>query len=352
MPAQFLRDEAFASCPISRSGQTRRWSVDAVVAEAERDATVPGALRHVSDQMRAPLFLTAERPSDIARRAREAAASCREHGSGKRIRKSANILVSRVMSYPVPCAEFGDIDQLERELRAGLAGEPIDRPEVRRLHAWIVASVRWSRQDLGELGAVVVHLDESNPHAHHLVPIRERGDRPGVADLSFWKPAWAAAAIREDARDGGRQHLGRDILAAGRKTRQAIATDYQQAVGSKFGHTLSSDEPRRRRGRRDHLEIKRVEQIETENRTLRARVVELEQENATLRARVASLLDQGRALAARARTWIAGLRGDRDAMRDIAEAPTLTEARIDAKLLPDGRDQAIAELHRKRAVAI
>lgn len=352
MPAQFLRDEAYASSPIARSGQTRRWSLDAVVAEAERDATVPGALRHVSGRMREPLFLTSERPSDIARWARETAASCREHGTGKRIRKSANILVSRVMSYPVPCSEFGDLDQLEQEIREGLAGKPVERPEVRRLTAWIVASVRWSRQELGDRGAAVVHLDEANPHCHHLVPIRERGDRPGVADLSFWKPAWAAAAIREDARDGGRQHLGRDILAAGRKARQAIAADYHQTVGSRFGHSLASDEPRKRRRRRDHLEIKRAEQLEAEVQALRARNAELEEENRTLRARVASLLDQGRALAARARLWISGLRGDRDALRDIAEAPTLTEGRIDATLMAGGRDQAIAELNRRRVVAI
>ena len=339
MPAQFLRDEAYAASPISRQGQTKRWSLDAVIAEAERDETHPGALRHVSGQMRAPMFLTAERPSDIARRARETAASCREHGTGKRIRKSANIIVSRVMSYPVPCSDFGDLDQLEQELRAGLAGEPVERPEVRRLHAWIVASVRWSRQDLGDLGAVVVHLDEANPHAHHLVPIRERGDRPGVADLSFWKPAWAAAAIRADARDGGRQHLGRDILAAGRKTRQAIAADYQQAVGSRFGHSLTSDEPRKRRRRRDHLEIERER--------LRAEKAELEQENATLRARVASLLDQGRALAARARLWIGALRVDPAAARDAGEAPTLTEGKIDATL-----GVSPADIQRRRVAAI
>lgn len=347
MPAQFIRDEAYAASPISRSGQTTRWSLDAVVAEAERDATVPGALRHVSGTMRPPLFLTSERPSDIARRARKTAASCREHGTGKKIRSTANIAVSRVMSYPVPCADFGDLDQLDQELRAGLAGQPVERPEVRRLLAWIVSSVRWSRQDLGDRGAVVVHLDEANPHAHHLVPIRERADRPGVADLSFWRPAWAAAALREDAREDGRQHLGRDILAAGRKTRLAIAADYQAAVGSKFGHDLKSDAPRRRRRRRDHLEIKRVEQLEAEVVALRVRCAALEEENKTLRARVAALLDQGRALAARARIWIGALRGDPASLRDAGEAPTLTEGRIDTAL-GISRD----DLQRRRQSAI
>ncbi|MFO1211008.1 MAG: hypothetical protein U1E40_17615 [Amaricoccus sp.] len=347
MPAQFIRDEAFAASPISRSGQTTRWSLDAVVAEAERDATVPGALRHVSGTMRPPLFLTSERPSDIARRARETAASCREHGTGKKIRTTANIAVSRVMSYPVPCAEFGDLDQLDQELRAGLAGQPVERPEVRRLLAWIVSSVRWSRQDLGDRGAAVVHLDEANPHCHHLVPIRERADRPGVADLSFWRTAANEQRVREEAREAGRQHQGREIIDASRTARKAIAADYQQAVGSKFGHALTSDAPRKRRKRRDHLEIKRVEGIEAENARLRARVAELEQENRTLRERVAALLDQGRAMAARARTWIGALRGDPAALRDAGEAPTLTEGRIDAAL---GVSQA--DLQRRRQAAI
>lgn len=347
MPAQFLRDEAFAASPISRSGQTKRWSLDAVVAEAERDEAVPGALRHVSGRMRAPLFLTTERPSGVARRARETAASCREHGTGKRVRKSANIVVSRVMSYPVPCTEFGDLDQLEAELRAGLSGEPIERPEVRRLHAWVVASVRWSRQDLGELGAVVLHLDEANPHIHHLVPLRERTDRPGVADLSFWRPAAGEQCVREEAREAGRPHLGREVMAATTAARKAIAADYQQAVGSRFGHTLTSDEPRKRRRRKDHLEIKRVEQLEAEVVALRVRNAALEEENKTLRARVASLLDQGRALAARARVWIGALRGDLAAVRDAGEAPTITEAKIDATL-----GVGPADIQRRRVVAI
>lgn len=352
MPAQFLHDEPYAANPISRSGQLRRWSVDAVVAESERDAARPGALRHVAGRVRAPMFLTAERPSDVARRARETVATCREHGTGKRIRKSANILVSRVMSYPVPCAEFGDLDQVETELRARLAGEPVERPEIRRLHAWIVASVRWSRKDLGELGAVVLHTDESNFHLHHLVPIRERADRPGVADLSFWRPAACEQRLREEAREAGRTRLGREVMKETKSACQAIAADYHQAVGSRFGHTLTSDEPRKRRKRRDHLEIKRAEQLEAEVVALRVRNAALEEENKTLRARVASLLDQGRALAARARVWIAGLRGDGTAMRDLGEAPTLTESRIDATLLAGGRDQALVELQRKRAVAI
>jgi hypothetical protein len=356
MPAQFLRDEAVSASPINRQGQTTRWSLDAVVAEAERDEAHPGALRHVADRMRAPVFLTPERPSDVARRARETAAACREAGTGKRIRKSANIVVSRVMSYPVPCTEFGDLDQLEQELRAGLAGKPVERPEVRRLHAWIVASVRWSRKDLGELGAVVLHLDERHAHLHHLVPLRERADRAGVADLSFWRVGAGEMRVREEAREAGRPHLGRDVMAATRSARKAIAADYQQEVGARFGHALTSEEPRKRRKRRDHLEIERERQradkAEAENRDLRTRLAAVEAENATLRARVASLLDQGRAVVARARTWIGALRGDRTALRDISEAPTLTEGRIDGTLLPDGRDQALADLQRRRVVAI
>ncbi len=155
-----------------------------------------------------------------------------------------------------------------------------------------------SRRDLGELGAVVLHLDERHPHLHHLVPIRERQDRPGVADLSFWRVAAGEQRVREEARAEGRPHLGRDIMAATRAERKALAQDYQAVVGARFGHTLTSDEPRKRRKRRDHLAIEkerqRADQAEAELRAMRQRLDAAEAEVATLRERVAALTVQPR----------------------------------------------------------
>lgn len=340
MPAQFIRDELAAISPIARQGQNRRWSVDAVVAEAERDEAEPGALRHV-EHPRRPIFLTTARPSAVAQRAVETAVRCREHGTGKRIRNTANVLVSRVMSYPVACADLGDLDTLDLDIRRDLGSAGAVRPEVKQLTQWVRACATWSRTDLGDLGAMVLHLDEAHPHIHHLVPIRERADRPGTADLSFWRPGAADQRVREAARANGERVLGRDVMRATREARVAIADDYHAAVGSRFGHSRKSEAPRDRRKRRDHLEL----------RDLRARAERAEAEVGRLSAALAAAeatIARLRAAIERARRWIAALRGDRSAARELSETPTLTEARLDAALID--RDAALRDLLRRRVV--
>lgn len=291
------------------------------------------------------------RPSDVAREAESIVLSSREAATGRRTKRTAQAVVSRVMSYPVSVEELGGADLIESEIMASLAGQPVERPEGRRLVAWLGASVKWSQSALGARGAAPVHLDEAHPHIHHLVPLRRRADDPTIADLSFWSPAAAEARVREHAREAGQPRQGKDMLAAGKAARRSILESYNAAVGSRFGHAVRSDDPLKRRKRREHLERRDLERelaaAKADLQIERERVAALESENATLRARVASLLDQGRALAARARLWIGAMRGDPAAVRDAGEAPTITETKIDATL-----GVGAADIQRRRVVAI
>lgn len=341
MSIQFVRDEAFARVPLARFG---RWSIDAVVAEAERNPDHPEVLRHVVGGVRAPILLSSETPSDVAARAKALADAARDPATRRRIGKSTNVLVSRVMSYPVSIEDLGGADLVEQEIRGSLAGQPVERPEARKLLAWIRASVKWSQEHLGDRGAVVYHGDEAHPHLHHLVPLRRRADDPTVADLSFWPPAAAEARVREEAREAGEPRQGKAMLAAGKAARRGVLEAYNASVGSRFGHAIESADPRKRRKRREHLERR---DLERELAETKAALVDTESKLVAAETRIAHLLDQGRALAARARVWIGALRGDPAAVRDAGEAPTITEGRIDATL-----GVSPADIQRRRVVAI
>lgn len=348
MSTQFVRDEAFARVPLARYG---RWSIDAVVAEAERNPDHPEVLRHVVGGVRAPILLSSETPSQVADRARALADEARDPATRRRISKSTNVLVSRVMSYPVSIEDLGGADLVEQEIRDSLAGKPADRPEARRLLVWIKASVKWSQEHLGDRGAVVYHGDERHPHLHHLVPLRRRADDPTTADLSFWPPAAAEACVREQAREAGLPRQGKAMFAAGKAARRGILESYNGAVGSRMGHAIESADPRKRRKRREHLERRDLErELDATKAHLaesQAKLSAAEAEITTLRARVASLAEQGRAVISRARVWIGALRGDPATVTVAGEAPTITETKIDATL-----GVGPADIQRRRMVAI
>jgi hypothetical protein len=370
MLAQFIRDEAFAVRPLAKQGHKTRWSLEAVVAEATRDASNPGALRRFAPgEAREPILLGRRTPQEVAEEAIEVSAKARER-SGKRLRVTANVVVSRVMSYPRRCDDFGmSRDELEAQIRAGLAGERPQDPEVRRLLAWIALSMQWSCADLGAHGAAVLHLDEENPHIHHLVPIRQRPDDPRRADLSFWRPEAAELQVKEEARAAGKRETATAAKRAFAEAARAVADDYHAQVGVRFGHARTTETPRKRqpyRTRRALTERERAEAVEIAE-TLRivrdhakaalkkerqraeaaerardeehARAEKVEAEARSMRAQLALALDQVAELKAtlrrvveRARTWIGALRGDPEALRASQEAPTLSEAKMDAAL--------------------
>lgn len=347
MTAQFVRDEAYALSPKAKSG---RLSIDHVVAEAERDEGNPKAFDHV-EMPRHPIYLTPERPSDIAKHVRVLASESLEPGTGQRMKRFARSMVSRVMTYPVSVAALGGPDVVEEEIKTSLAGKTVDRPEGRRLVAWMAAAMRWSMKDLGDRGSFVFHGDEAHPHIHHIVPLRRRPKDPKVADLWFWKPAAAEARVREECREAGVERQGKDMIAAGKAARRDIMDSYQEAVGGRFGHALLTDDPRKRRRRRDHLLLRDAERgLASTKAALAEREAELAETRAALereKAENAKLRDKLGAVLERARFWFSALRGEPSAVREITEAPTLSQGKIDSAL---GVSQA--DVQRRRVAAV
>ena len=74
------------------------------------------------------------------------------------------------------------------------------------------------------------------------------------------------------------------MLAAGKAARRSVLESYNADVGSRMGHAIESDDPRKRRRRREHLERR---DLERELVATKARLAEAETEIATLRTRVA-----------------------------------------------------------------
>lgn len=357
-PVQFIRDEAYSISPRARPGSRVRWSVDAVVAEAMRDPNRPDALKRVKGCVRAPIQITAQSPADVATEAAITAGTATER-NGWKLRPSARVLLSRVMSYPQRCDDFGmSRDELEAIVSAGLHGETVGNEGARELVDWISASSAWSERNLGSAGAMVIHLDEECPHIHHLVPIRKH---PGsdVADLSFSGPEAAMIAARQAAKAAGRKHTTHEVQRAYAIAQREVADEYYVEVGAAFGQARMTDQPRKRRDYRTQramteadrreavaaaeaaakTESERAQKADRELRETRARAESAEAEVRSLSDRLAAadaeigrLRDKLRAVIDRARVWIGALRGEPAAVRAAAEAPTVSEAKIDGVL--------------------
>lgn len=372
-PVQFLRDEAYSISPRVREGARVRWSVDAVVAEAMRDPDRPDALKRVKGCVRTPIQITEQSPADVATEAALTAATATER-NGWKLRPSARVVLSRVMSYPRRCDDFRmSRDQLEAVVRAGLRGEPVGDHGARDLVDWIHASAAWSQRNLGVAGAIVIHLDEECPHAHHLVPIRKH---PGsnVADLSFSAPEAAMIAARRAARDAGRKHTTHEVQKAYAVAQREVADEYYVEVGAAFGQARMTDQPRKRRDYRTQralteadrreavaaaettakTESERAQKTERERDEQRTRAERAEAEVRSLTDRLAAadaensrLRDKLRAVLDRARTWFGALRGDPLSLRDATEAPTISQAKIDGVL-----GVSRSDLERRRVSAL
>lgn len=350
-----------------------RWSVDAVVAEAMRDPDRPDALKRVKGCVRTPIQITEQSPVDVATEAAITAGTATER-NGWKLRPSTRVLLSRVMSYPRRCDDFGmSRDQLEAVVRSGLRGDTVGNHGARDLVDWISASAAWSERNLGSAGAMVVHLDEECPHIHHLVPIRKHAGT-NVADLSFSAPEAAMIAARQAAKASGRKHTTHEVQKAYAIAQREVADEYYVEVGAAFGQARMTDQPRKRRDYRTQralteadrreavaaaeaaakAEIERATRAEREFRETRARAEKAEAEVRSLADRLAAadaensrLRDKLRAVIDRARTWVGALRGDPASLRDATEAPTISQAKIDGVL-----GIGAVDLQRKKVAAI
>lgn len=373
MPAQFIRDEAFAFKPIARAGN-RRWSVDDIINEATRNPDRPASWRHVPEHRRIkPIAMTETTLSDVRDQARLAAREGREE-NGRRFRSSGLALVSRVVSYPVRADHFGyPRDDLADMIRHGIAGGEVPDPDVERLTRWAKMSVAWSRRDLGGDVAAVMHADEECCHCHILRPL-QIDPKTGIASLGFWRPAAAAMAVRRAAEERGHRHSPRIAREAFSAAAGEIADDYFVSVSAAFGHARMTEAPRKRVAYRTRkamteadrqasvvaaeaaakTETERAQRAERELRETRARAESAEAEVRSLSDRLAAadaeiskLREKLRRVVDRARVWFGALRGEPDAMRAAAEAPTISEGKIDVAL-GVSRD----EVQRRRVAAI
>ena len=372
MPAQFIRDESFAFKPLTRAGK-RAWSIDDIIHEATRDPAHPEAWRHVPDHRRLePIALTDLTLDQVRDQARLAVDAGREE-NGRRFRSSGNALVSRVVSYPVRVDHFGyPRDLLADMVRRGLAGEEVPDPDVESLTRWARMSVAWSRRNLGGDVAAVMHLDEECGHCHILRPL-QIDQETGVASLGFWLPQAAAIAVRKVAAAAGHRHSPRAARDAFAAAARDVADDYYVLVSTAFGHDRVSDTPRKREPYRTRkalteaerqaaiavaqdtakTETERAKKAERERDEQRARAERAEAENRSLTDRLAAadaenvrLRDKLRQVLERAKSWIGALRGEPSAVREIAEAPTVSQGKIDGAL---GVSQA--DVQRRRVAA-
>lgn len=373
MPAQFIRDEAFAFKPITRAGN-RRWSIDDIINEASRNPDRPSAWRHVPEHRRLePIAMTDTSLAQVRDLARLASQDGREE-NGRRFRSSGLALVSRVVSYPVRADHFGyPRDVLADMVRRGLAGEEIPDLDIERLARWAQMSVAWSRRDLGGDVAAVMHLDEECGHCHILRPL-QIDPETGVASLAFWRPAAAAMAVRRVAEERGHRHSPRVAREAFSTAAREVADDYYVSVSAAFGHERMTEKPRKRdayRTRKAMTEAERqasVSAAETAAKTESERAVRAERERDEQRARaeraeaearsltdrlaaadaeVGRLRDKLRQVLDRARVWFGALRGEPAAVRDATEAPTVSECKID-RVLGVSRD----DLQRGRVITL
>lgn len=373
MPAQFIRDEAFAFKPIARAGN-RRWSIDDIINEASRNPDRPSAWRHVPEHRRIePIAMTDTTLFDVRDQARVAAKGGREE-SGRRFRSSGLALVSRVVSYPVRADHFGyPRDVLADMVRHGLAGGEAPDPDVERLTRWAQMSVAWSRRDLGGEVAAVMHADEECCHCHILRPLQVDPET-GIASLGFWRPAAAAMTVRRAAEERGHRHSPRVARGAFSTAARDVADDYFVSVSAAFGHERMTETPRKRDAYRTRkamteaerqtsvasaeaaakTESERAARAERELRETRARAEKAEAEARSLAVRLAAadaessrLRDKLRQVLERAKTWIGALRGEPAAVRAAAEAPTVSEQKIDSAI-----GATTADLQRRRLAAV
>jgi hypothetical protein len=374
MAVQFLRGEMFSFQPISRQGRMTRPSIDAVIAEAARDPARPEGYRHIPvDRILAPIMLTDLSFGDVRDQAWTAAKTGLEE-SGRRFRSTGNALFATVPSFPRLVDHYGYPRPLLAEMiRAGVAGERVEDPDVEAFVDWSRRTVDWAVEELGGPVAACAHLDEEAAHLHIMRPL-QIDPETGIASLSFWRPERAVQCVRRRARAAGQKPTGKEVVGAFQLAARVVAQDYNMAVGVHFGHELASETPRKRRSYQSHramteadrqaavaaaeaaakTESERAQRAERELSEIRVRAETAEAEARSLADRLAAadaeigrLREKLRAVLDRARSWFGALRGEPAAVRSVAEQPTISESKIDTAL-GVSRD----ELQRRRVSAI
>lgn len=222
MGFQFFHVESYAVKPSAKS---KRLSIASVLAEARRDLE---ACPHVDCplppvELVGSLDNVAAAVDRLGREGRQA--------NGKRARKDTRILLSGVISWPVPTSEPPEA-VAEHEARA----------------------VKWLRQEHGDrLRAVVRHGDESHYHLHFYV----------VADPQDGPPCDLHPGIRakREAEAESKSRAGKPSSKAGNAAYKAAMRGLQDRFHAEVGAPLGLTRlgPKRRRLSRQEWQAERRE---------------------------------------------------------------------------------------------
>jgi len=198
---QFISLEGYAAVP-SRISKKQRGVRD-IIGEADR---IESNSRHI-DAPRPPEVLF----GNLKGLADSLIAESDDLRSelGKRQRRDTQILLTTVISYPVPFSELDDKGK-------------------QRLRCWLVEVVAWVKSQFGKhLNAVVMHTDENYPHVHCFVSDHGRSISP--------------------------LHPGRAAGVAYKKKMHELQVSFWKQVSAQFNFSHRSKEPRKRLSRKKHL---------------------------------------------------------------------------------------------------
>lgn len=219
--SQFARIEGFARVPSKKKKRSGTKPAANIVAEALRE---PAYCKHVAaPQPPIIMFGCPKRTLDKALRMANEARDARGH----KLRKDAHIMAGCVVSYPVSVAEVS---------RSPRSWATFSR--------WLKKVLSWVFPYFGpsNVGAIVLHMDESHPHLHIFIT-------PPTAGV---EPSPLRRAGKEALRQAGKKNPKRHEIE--RRAYRDAAIAFQQSlydsVSRFFNHTLSQ-KGRRRLTRRE-----------------------------------------------------------------------------------------------------
>jgi hypothetical protein len=213
---QFMHINSYARQPGKVSRRNGHRSAGEIIAELLRE---PHASAHVANPQ-PPRILRGD-PAKALLNAQQMAEEGRD-ALGRRLRIDAHILAGCVCSYPVPITELKDDP-------AGPDG----------LHKWIRESIRWADAEFGEsqIGAIVLHVDETLPHLHMILT----PPAPGAEPSPIRRAAKVAAAAAKN-----QEHVRKIERRAYKAEARRLQDSFFGSVSILFGHTRHGRHSRRR----------------------------------------------------------------------------------------------------------
>lgn len=287
---QFMHVDSYARKPGKVALRNGRRSARDIVAELLRE---PHASPHITNPQSPQILL-----GDPARALLNAEQMAREaHDSlGRRLRSDAHILAGCVCSYPIPIAKLKD-----------------DPAGPHGLHDWIHRSIQWADAEFGrsQIGAIVLHVDETMPHLHMILT----PPMPGVEPSPLRRAAKAAAAAAKE-----QKHVRTIERQAYKAEARRLQDSFFRTVSIHLGHTRYGRRGRRRLSPREYRVEKSQALALLQARQRAAALDELvEKQRNRLAAQSSRLVQREKALAARQRELQRWERALQDRAKLLAE---------------------------------